>query len=53
MSQTFWVSELTAENVEETPLPQVKVPPLTPQDPFEDVMVNELVVPDRVIVARV
>jgi len=48
------MKSLTAENVvEETPLPHVKTPPLTPQLPLEDDIVKLEVVPDRVMVASV
>jgi hypothetical protein len=45
---------LTAEKaVWETPLPQEKVPPETPQLPLDDVRVKLELVPVRVYVARV
>lgn len=45
---------LTAENaVDETPLPQLSSPPLTPQLPFELVIVKLSFDPDRVNVASV
>ena len=46
--------KLTAEKlVRETPLPQASLPPLTPQLPFEEVMVKLLLVPEIVNVASV
>jgi len=46
--------DATAEKlVSETPLPHANVPPLTPQLPFEEVMVKLEVDPERVYVARV
>jgi len=39
--------------VRETPLPHVNSPPLTPQLPFEEVMVKLSVVPDKCMVASV
>jgi hypothetical protein len=47
-------AELTAVKVDDaTPLPQANVPPLTPQFPFEEVIVKPDVDPLKVIVARV
>jgi len=45
--------DVTAEKVEETPLPQEKVPPETPQLPFEDVRVKLEPDPASVYVASV
>lgn len=46
--------EVTAENdVSDTPLPQLNVPPLTPQFPFEDVIVKLVNDPVSVNVANV
>lgn len=39
--------------VDATPLPHANVPPLTPQLPFEEVMVKPEVDPLKVMVARV
>jgi len=44
---------LTAENVDETPLPQLNAPPLTPQLPLEEVIVKLEAVPEIVKVASV
>lgn len=47
-------SPLTAEKlVGFTPLPQLKLPPLTPQFPFDEVIVKLEAVPVKVKVARV
>lgn len=44
---------LTAEKVDETPLPQLNAPPLTPQLPLEEVIVKLEAVPEIVNVASV
>jgi len=45
--------EDTTENVDETPLPQLNAPPLTPQLPLEEVIVKLEAVPEIVNVASV
>lgn len=45
--------EDTAENVDETPLPQLNAPPLTPQLPLEEVIVKLEAEPEIVNVASV
>jgi len=52
-SKTLLPERTAEKEVKETPLPQVKAPPETPQFPFEEVKVKLLVDPESVYVARV
>lgn len=45
--------EIVENRVNDTPLPQLNFPPLTPQSPFDDVIVKLEADPDNVNVARV